>query len=64
MKPPFKSNFNNNYQTNLKILRLKGLQPKTIDAYARAILRLEAYFGYRIDDPSEPQLTNIALHLA
>jgi len=31
--------FDRQYQTHLKHLKLKGLQPKTIDAYARAIRR-------------------------
>ena len=39
-------------------LKLKGLQPKTIEAYARAIRRIGDYFGQRIDDLSEPQLTD------
>jgi integrase len=58
MKPSSESNFNSNYQTHLKHLKLKGLQPKTIDAYARAIRRIGAYFDYRIDDLSESQLTD------
>jgi hypothetical protein len=29
--------FEQRYQTHLQHLQLKGLQPKTIDAYARAI---------------------------
>lgn len=49
--------FDRQYQTHLKHLRLKGLQPKTIDAYARAIRRLGEYFGHRIDDLTEAQLT-------
>jgi integrase/recombinase XerD len=49
--------FDRQYQTHLKHLKLKGLQPKTIDAYARAIRRLGEYFTYRIDDLSEAQLT-------
>lgn len=32
-------NFKLNYQTHLKHLKLKGLQPKTIEAYSRAIRR-------------------------
>ena len=35
--------FDRQYQTHLKHLKLKGLQPKTIDAYARAIRRLGEY---------------------
>lgn len=50
--------FDQRYQTHLKHLKLKGLQPKTIDAYARAIRRVGAYFDHRIDDLSEAQLTD------
>ena len=52
------SNFKRKYQTHLKHLRLKGLQPKTIEAYARAVRRIGAYFDYQIDDLSEQQLTD------
>ena len=51
------SAFKRNYETHLKHLRLKGLQPKTIEAYARAIRRIGKYFEYRIEDLSEQQLT-------
>ncbi|MDA3875586.1 MAG: site-specific integrase [Halothiobacillus sp.] len=50
--------FDRQYQTHLKHLKLKGLQPKTIDAYARAIRRLGGYFDHQIDDLSEAQLTD------
>ncbi|MDP2811611.1 MAG: site-specific integrase [Rhodocyclaceae bacterium] len=50
--------FDRQYQTHLKHLKLKGLQPKTIEAYARAIRRLGEYFSHRIDDLTEAQLTN------
>ena len=50
--------YDRQYQTHLKHLKLKGLQPKTIDAYARAIRRLGGYFSNRIDDLSEAQLTD------
>lgn len=50
--------FDRQYQTHLKHLKLKGLQPKTIEAYARAIRRLGEYFDRQIDDLSEAQLTN------
>ena len=50
--------FDRQYQSHLKHLKLKGLQPKTIDAYARAIRRLGDYFGHQIDDLSEAQLTD------
>ena len=52
------SQFKRNYQTHLKHLKLNGLQPKTIEAYARAIRRLGAYFDHQIDDLSEQQLTD------
>jgi hypothetical protein len=53
----FPLGFSQQYDSHLKHLKLKGLQPKTIDAYARAIRRLGKYFDYRIDDLSEAQLT-------
>jgi hypothetical protein len=50
--------FEQNYQSHLKHLKHKGLQPKTIDAYARAIRRIGARSGQRIDDLTEQQLTD------
>ena len=50
--------FNQNYQSHLKHLKLKGLQPKTIDAYARAIRRIGAYFNHDVNGLSEAQLTD------
>ena len=50
--------FDQRYQTHLKHLKLKGLQPKTIDAYSRAIRRMGDYFEHRIDHLSPEQLTN------
>ncbi|OIO71248.1 MAG: hypothetical protein AUJ56_04760 [Zetaproteobacteria bacterium CG1_02_49_23] len=38
--------FKENYQKHLQHLKLKGLQPKTIDAYARAIRRIGGYFKH------------------
>jgi integrase/recombinase XerD len=52
------AHFDRQYQTHLKHLKLKGLQPKTIDAYARAIRRMGGYFSHQIDDLSEAQLTD------
>ncbi len=57
MTTDFPEPFSQQYKTHLKHLKLKGLQPKTIDAYARAIRRLGGYFGYRIDALTEVQLT-------
>ena len=50
--------FEQNYQLHLKHLKLKGLQPKTIDAYSRAIRRIGKHFDHRIDSLTEPQLTS------
>ncbi len=52
------AHFDRQYQTHLKHLKLKGLQPKTIDAYARAIRNLGAYFAYDIDALSQSQLVD------
>ena len=57
MRPATPSDFNRLYETHLKHLKLKGLQPTTIEAYARAIRRIGAYFDHRIEDLSEAQLT-------
>ena len=57
------ANFKGNYQTHLKHLKLKGLQPKTIEAYSRAIRRIGEYFDYQIDDLSEQQLTDYFIDL-
>jgi integrase/recombinase XerD len=57
-KKEIEKKFKRNYQSHLKHLELKGLQPKTIDAYSRAIRRIGAYFKYRIDDLSERQLAD------
>ena len=58
MSAPSDGNFKRQYETHLKHLRLKGLQPKTIEAYARAIRRIGKYFEYRIEDLCEQQLTD------
>jgi len=56
MKTLSQSSFNKNYQTHLKHLRVKGLQPKTIQAYSRAIRRIGDYFDHQINNLSEQQL--------
>lgn len=48
--------FNKYYEKHGKYLRLKGLQPKTIEAYARAIRRIGNYFEARIDHLTSDQL--------
>lgn len=56
--PTAAEHFERQYQTHLKHLKLKGLQPKTIEAYSRAIRRIGDYFYQRIDALTEVQLTN------
>ena len=53
---PQDPHFNKQYQDHLKLLKLGGLQPKTVDAYARAIRRIGNYFDCRIDSLSSDQL--------
>src|ERR1017187_1678599 len=50
--------FKKNYQTHLQHLKLKGLQPKTIEAYSRAIRRIGDHFYHQIDSLTEHQLTD------
>lgn len=52
------ANFKRNYQLHLQHLKLKGLQPKTIEAYARAIRRIGERFEQQIDSLSEQQLAD------
>ena len=56
MTKPSTADFERQYQTHLKHLKLKGLQPNTIDAYSRAIRRMGEYFDHRIDALTETQL--------
>jgi site-specific recombinase XerD len=48
--------FNKYYQKHMKCLKLNGLQPKTIEAYSRAIRRIGNYFDCRIDNLESDQL--------
>ena len=56
MKSSTEATFDQRYQAHLKHLKLKGLQPKTIDAYSRAIRRIGKHFDHQIDNLSEGQL--------
>lgn len=58
MKTSNSSQFNHYYDLHCKHLKLKGLQPKTIDAYSRAIRRIGEYFQYQLDDLKQDQLLN------
>jgi len=53
---PTSPQFNSYYQKHLKLLKLRGMQPKTIDAYSRAIRRIGNYFDCRIDNLTSDQL--------
>ncbi|WLE96840.1 MAG: hypothetical protein QTN59_19445 [Candidatus Electrothrix communis] len=44
-KMPSDPQFNLLYQKHIKHLKLNGLQPKTIDAYSRAIRRIGNYLS-------------------
>ena len=48
--------FKKYYNKHQKCLKLNGLQPKTIEAYSRAIRRVGNYFDCRIDNLSSDQL--------
>lgn len=52
-----RAEFDLRYQSHLRHLRLKGLQPKTIEAYSRAVRRMGDYFDHRIDELSGDQLS-------
>ncbi len=58
MQTRVRADFDKRYQTHLQHLKLKGLQPKTIDAYARSIRRMGDYFDFAIDELSPEQLTH------
>ena len=55
MTPSIESKFNHYYSRHCKHLKLKGLQPKTIEAYSRAIRRIGGYFDGHLDDLSQDQ---------
>lgn len=56
MKTLNESNFKQYYAQHCKHLKLNGLQPKTIDAYSRAIRRIGDYFDYELENLSQEQL--------
>jgi hypothetical protein len=39
-------------------LKLRGMQPKTIEGYSHGVRRAAAHFDYQIDDLSKDQLTD------
>ncbi len=56
MKTPNNKEFKKKYDLHCKHLKLKGLQPKTIDAYSRAIRRIGEHFNGNLDELTETQL--------
>ena len=56
MTPSIESKFNHYYSQHCKHLKLKDLQPKTIEAYSRALRRIGDYFDSNIDNLSHDQL--------
>lgn len=58
MAHEFPQPFARNYESLLKRLKLRGMRPKTIEAYSHGVRRAGANFGYRIDDLSKDQLTD------
>jgi site-specific recombinase XerD len=50
--------FKHLYDKHCKLLRLKGLQPKTIEAYSRAIQRMGTCFDYELEHLSFDHLTD------
>jgi len=58
MKASNGRDFERDYALHLKHLKLKGLQPKTIEAYERAVRRIGNRFGGRIDALSEQELND------
>jgi len=58
MKTSINLKFNYYYDLHCKHLRLKGLQPKTIEAYSRAIRRIGGYFDGNLDNLTQEQLLN------
>jgi site-specific recombinase XerD len=58
MKASNEKSFERNYASHLQHLKLKGLQPKTIEAYSRAIRRIGERFDGRIDQLDEQQLAD------
>ena len=58
MKHEYPQPFAQHYERLLKRLKLRGMQPKTIESYSHGVRRAGAHFDYRIDDLSKDQLTD------
>lgn len=55
-KLPSNRKFNKLYATHQKHLKLNGYQPKTVDAYSRAIRRMGNYFSCQLENLTNDQL--------
>jgi len=53
---PNNPQFSKYYLKHCKYLRIKGLQPKTIEAYSRAIRRIGNYFDSQLENLTSDQL--------
>lgn len=53
-----KTVFQQDYNRHIQHLNLQGFQPKTIEAYARGVRRIGAFFEYAIHDLSNQQMTD------
>ncbi len=58
IETPKDPEFKRIYIKHCKLLKLNGLQPKTIDAYSRAIRRIGQHFDYELNHLSFDQLTD------
>ena len=54
----FPEPFASQYRSHLQHLQLKGLRPKTIEAYARAMRRIGAHFNFEVSALSPAQLAD------
>ena len=59
MKTSNNPQFNHYYDLHCKHLKLKGLQPKTIDAYSRALRRIGDYFDFQVDNLTSGSVTGL-----
>jgi hypothetical protein len=59
-QPPteFPASFAQNYERLLKRLKLRGMQPKTVESYSHGVRRAGAHFDYQIDHLSRDQLSD------
>lgn len=58
MKASHGKGFERSYALHLQHLKLKGLRPKTIEAYSRAIRRIGERFDGHIEHLTEQQLAD------